>query len=44
MENNYKQNIINDLIENQVIKYGEFTLKSGEKSTFYVDMKSLVSF
>lgn len=44
MENNYKQNIINDLIENQVIKYGEFILKSGEKSNFYVDMKSLVSF
>ena len=44
MENNYKQSIINDLIENKVIKYGEFVLKSGEKSSFYVDMKSLVSF
>jgi uridine monophosphate synthetase len=44
MKNNYKQNIINDLIENKIIKYGDFTLKSGQKSNYYVDMKSLVSF
>jgi len=39
-----KQEIINELITNEIIKYGSFTLKSGKKSNYYIDMKLLVSF
>ena len=37
--------IIRELIEEcGVLKYGEYVLKSGEKSEYYIDLKSLVSY
>lgn len=39
-----KKEIINDLLENNIIKYGDFTLKSGEKSNYYADIKMLISY
>lgn len=38
-----KKEIIEELVNINIIKYGNFVLKSGEHSEYYVDMKSLVS-
>ena len=35
--------ILSDLHENNMIKYGNFTLKSGLQSKYYIDMKSAIS-
>lgn len=35
----YKNKLINLLKENNVIKFGKFTLSSGRESDYYVDMK-----
>jgi orotate phosphoribosyltransferase len=42
MDNNKKE-IIKLLKENQVVKYGKFTLSSGKESTYYVDMKNAIT-
>lgn len=40
-----RSEIIRELIEEcSVLKYGEYILKSGEKSEYYIDLKSLVSY
>jgi orotate phosphoribosyltransferase len=35
--------IVSKLYENNIIKKGEFTLKCGEKSTYYIDMRKIPS-
>lgn len=42
MENN-KNELIKLLKENQVVKYGKFTLSSGKESNYYVDMKRAIT-
>lgn len=40
-----KNEIIRELLEECcVLKYGDYVLKSGEKSEYYIDLKSLVSY
>lgn len=41
--NNSKEQLIQLLKENGVIKFGKFTLSSGRKSDYYVDMKRAVT-
>ena len=36
--------IINEFIENKIIRHGEYILKSHEKSNIYIDSKKIVSF
>ena len=38
-----KKHLINLLKTNDVIKFGEFTLSSGRKSDYYVDMKKAIT-
>ncbi len=38
-----KKHLINLLKTNQVIKFGKFTLSSGRKSDYYVDMKKAIT-
>ena len=33
----YKKNFINFMVDSQVLKFGEFTLKSGRKSPFFMN-------
>ncbi|AEG18590.1 orotate phosphoribosyltransferase [Methanobacterium paludis] len=40
---NKKEELIELLKENEVIKFGKFTLSSGKKSDYYVDMKRAVT-
>ena len=35
--------LLADLYENDIVKYGKFTLKSGQESNYYVDIKSAIS-
>ncbi|MGB9200127.1 orotate phosphoribosyltransferase [Methanobacterium sp.] len=42
MENN-KNELIKLLKDNQVVKYGKFTLSSGKESDYYVDMKRAIT-
>jgi len=42
MENTKKQ-LIKLLKENNVVKYGNFTLSSGKESNYYVDMKRAIT-
>ena len=35
--------ILADLYENNIVKYGKFTLKSGQESNYYIDIKSAIS-
>ena len=42
MENNKKE-LIKLLKDNQVVKYGKFTLSSGKESNYYVDMKRAIT-
>ena len=44
MENFLKKYIYEELNKSGVIKHGEFVLKSGEKSNFYVNIKELCSY
>ena len=39
----YKQNFINFMLECQVLKFGEFTLKSGRKSPFFMNAGAYVT-
>lgn len=39
----YKSKLIKLLKENNVIKFGDFTLSSGKKSDYYVDMKKAIT-
>lgn len=39
----YKSKLIELLKENDVIKFGDFTLSSGKKSDYYVDMKKAIT-
>lgn len=39
----YKSKLIELLKENDVIKFGKFTLSSGKKSDYYVDMKKAIT-
>ncbi|MDO5824982.1 MAG: orotate phosphoribosyltransferase, partial [Methanosphaera sp.] len=41
--NEYKNKLIELLKENDVIKFGDFTLSSGKKSDYYVDMKKAIT-
>lgn len=41
--NEYKKKLIELLKENDVIKFGDFTLSSGKKSDYYVDMKKAIT-
>lgn len=40
---NYKEKLLKLLKENDVIKFGDFTLSSGKKSDYYVDMKKAIT-
>jgi orotate phosphoribosyltransferase len=42
MENNKKE-LIKLLKDNNVVKYGKFTLSSGKESSYYVDMKRAIT-
>ena len=42
MENNKKE-LIKLLKDNQVVKYGKFTLSSGKESDYYIDMKRAIT-
>ena len=39
----YREKLLKLLKENDVIKFGEFTLSSGKKSDYYVDMKKAIT-
>lgn len=36
-----EQLLLNKMMEKNIIKYGDFTLKSGEKSNVYINIKEL---
>lgn len=40
---NHKNKLMQLLKENDVIKFGDFTLSSGKKSNYYVDMKKAIT-
>ncbi|RNC76916.1 hypothetical protein DA717_13245 [Piscirickettsiaceae bacterium NZ-RLO2] len=39
-----KQQLITELKKIDAVQYGEFTLKSGEKSNVYADLRRIISF
>ena len=39
----YKQEFIDFMVESQVLKFGEFTLKSGRKSPFFMNAGAYVT-
>lgn len=39
----YKQEFIDFMVESQVLKFGEFTLKSGRKSPFFMNAGGYVT-
>lgn len=38
------QKLVKQLLDNNIIKFGDFVLKSGEKSNLYFDLRTLISF
>ncbi len=42
--NNVKNTLAQSLVEIKAIKKGEFTLRSGEKSPIYVDLRTLIAY
>lgn len=42
--NSSTQTIIDNLKKNNIIQEGEFTLKSGQKSNIYIDLRKVISF
>ena len=39
----YKIDFINFMLESQVLKFGDFTLKSGRKSPFFMNARAYVT-
>ena len=38
-----KNYLISSLLSNNILQYGDFTLKSGKKSDYYIDMRDVYS-
>ena len=38
---NYKQEFIDFMVESSVLKFGDFTLKSGRKSPFFMNAEAM---
>ncbi len=44
MNRNLKKEIIHEIYRNGILQLGDFTLKSGKKSPFYIDLRKMISY